>query len=110
MAGASTHELPRKTSIATAYELSVRRWAQVAPYSQLFGEPSRFSECVRQQALSESNAAKNRLTLHQQNCNKCTQKSANMFRDNHLRIDWHRFATLDSQEMPPWMQGSECQE
>jgi hypothetical protein len=53
------------------YDAALRRWAQIQTPSQLFSQSTYMTEEVRRRVLIERNAAKSRLSKHQQNCRKC---------------------------------------
>jgi hypothetical protein len=60
-----------KIRLQQLYEVSFRRWAQIAASSQLFGQSTYLTNDVRQRVLDDRNAAKDRLLMHQQNCKAC---------------------------------------
>src|SRR5580704_8436591 len=68
---ASAMACPERLRLQQLYEVSVRRWAQVAASSQLFGQPTLPSDDVQLRVLADRNAAKNRLLVHQQRCKRC---------------------------------------
>jgi hypothetical protein len=68
---ASTMACPERLRLQQLLEVSVRRWAQVAASSQLFGQTTFDADDVRLRVLAERNAANNRLLMHQQECNRC---------------------------------------
>jgi hypothetical protein len=53
------------------YEESIRRWAEVQATAQLWLLSTTMSDLVLKDALSEREAAKNRLLMHKQNCKRC---------------------------------------
>jgi hypothetical protein len=57
---------PEKIRLQQLYNAAIRRWAQVTS-SQLFARLTYLTEEERKRALAERNAAKARLTGHQQN-------------------------------------------
>jgi hypothetical protein len=59
---------------AQHYDVALRRWYQVEASTQLYGQPTYMTEEVRKRALDERHAAKARLTMHQEQCNKCSRK------------------------------------
>lgn len=66
-----TMACPERLRLQQLFEVSVRRWAQVAASSQLFGQPTSLTDDVRLRVLADRNAAKNRLLAHQQKCKRC---------------------------------------
>jgi hypothetical protein len=60
-----------KIRLQQLYDAALRRWAQMQASSQLFGQSTYLTEEVRKRALAERNAAKARLSMHQQHCKKC---------------------------------------
>jgi hypothetical protein len=68
-------DCPEKIRLQQLYEAALRRCAQVQASSQLFGQATSLTEEVRQRALIDRNAAKNRLAVHTLNCNACRRKT-----------------------------------
>lgn len=62
---------PERLRLQQLYEVSLRRWAQVAASSQLFGQSTLLTDEVRVKILADRNAAKNRLLIHQEKCKTC---------------------------------------
>jgi hypothetical protein len=62
---------PERLRLQQLYEVSVRRWAQVAASSQLFGQLTFLTDQVRLRVLADKNTANNRLLLHLQKCKVC---------------------------------------
>lgn len=56
-----------KIRLQQHYDVAVRRWRQVDAHSQI----THLTEELRKRALAERDAAKDRLTTHQQNCKTC---------------------------------------
>ena len=62
---------PERLRLQQLYEVSLRRWAQVAASSQLFGQSTLLTDQVRLKAIADRNAAKNQLLMHQEQCRTC---------------------------------------
>ena len=62
---------PERLRLQQLYEVSLRRWAQVAASSQLFGQSTLLTDEVRLKVLADRNAAKSRLLVHQEQCKTC---------------------------------------
>lgn len=60
-----------KRRLQELYDAANRRWAQIQASSQLFGQATYMRLEVKERALVERNAAKARLTMHEQNCKRC---------------------------------------
>lgn len=56
-----------KIRLQQHYDVAVRRWRQFDAHSQI----THLTEELRKRALAERDAAKDRLTTHQQNCKTC---------------------------------------
>ena len=66
--------MPGEAPPAQLYDAAKRHWAQIQASSQLFGQATYMTLEVKERALVERNAAKARLTMHEQNCNTCRAK------------------------------------
>jgi hypothetical protein len=62
---------PERLRLQQLYEVSLRRWAQIAASSQLFGQPAFLTDEVRLRVIADRNAAKNQLLIHQEKCKTC---------------------------------------
>jgi hypothetical protein len=62
---------PERLRLQQLYEVSLRRWAQIAASSQLFGQSTFLTDQVRRKVIADRNAAKNRLLMHQEQCKTC---------------------------------------
>ena len=62
---------PERLRLQQLYEVSLRRWAQIAASSQLFGQSTLLTDQVRLKVIADRNAAKNRLLMHQEQCKTC---------------------------------------
>jgi hypothetical protein len=62
---------PERLRLQQLYEVSLRRWAQIAASSQLFGQATFLSDEVRLRVVADRNAAKSRLLMHQEQCKTC---------------------------------------
>jgi hypothetical protein len=65
---------PEQLRLQQLYDASLRRWAQVQRWAELFGQPTYLAEEVKRRVMIERNAAKNRLAMHQQKCKNCRPK------------------------------------
>jgi hypothetical protein len=66
---------PEELRLQQLYDAALRRWAQIQTPSQLFEQSTYMTEEVRRRVLIERNAAKSRLSMHQQNCRKCRPRT-----------------------------------
>ena len=62
---------PERLRLQQLYEVSLRRWAQIAASSQLFGQTTFLTDEVRLRVIADRNAAKSRLLIHQEQCKAC---------------------------------------
>jgi hypothetical protein len=60
------------------YEAALRHWGHIhmMPAAEPIGAPARVADEVKQKALEELNAAKNRMALHKQTCSVCNRQSS----------------------------------
>jgi hypothetical protein len=68
---------PKYTRLRQCYEAALRKWGEVLLFSQgtdLHGAAGRLPEHMRQKAYEERDAAKEQMSLHEQNCKSmCTE-------------------------------------
>jgi hypothetical protein len=59
------------------YEASLRRWGQILLLPEgAIGAPARLLAEIKQKALSERNAASDRMSLHKGTCSACNRHSS----------------------------------
>lgn len=64
---------PEYLRLRQHYELALRRWAHVE-WSSRGDTPARLALAIRETAMNERNAARNRMCLHEQNCPVCNRR------------------------------------
>jgi RNA polymerase-binding transcription factor DksA len=62
-----------KVRLKQLHEASLRRWGQIHEDSQMSGANTWLVQEVKRRALSERDAAKDRLELHEQHCEVCSR-------------------------------------